>query len=194
MTNHFILRNPSQIKKHVVGADKKTPPAEIIEFESLNANAAVAAVCDALSRISAESRGDIRPTVFVLSRYSWIGPYGLQELNMSLSPRYPELSISCMTIHSSKGLTSDYVVIANVNADAWGFPSEKQDDRLLNMVLSKREDFPYAEERRVMYVAMTRASKKIFITYSQSCPSSFVLELKRWLAIHHPVRVDLGAL
>ena len=64
--------------------------------------------------------------------------------------------ISLMTIHMSKGLEFPVVFIVGVEEDL--FPSQ--------MMISSREDLE--EERRLFYVAITRAMKKLYLTYSNT--------------------------
>ena len=64
--------------------------------------------------------------------------------------------ISLMTIHMAKGLEFPVVFIVGVEEDL--FPSQ--------MMISSREDLE--EERRLFYVAITRAMKKLYLTYSKT--------------------------
>ncbi len=64
--------------------------------------------------------------------------------------------ISLMTIHMAKGLEFSVVFIVGVEEDL--FPSQ--------MMISSREDLE--EERRLFYVAITRAMKKLYLTYSST--------------------------
>ena len=51
--------------------------------------------------------------------------------------------------------------------------------QLLSLVSPEEEAFQNAEERRVMYVAMTRARHTLTILASNARPSSFVTELRK---------------
>lgn len=64
--------------------------------------------------------------------------------------------VQLMTVHTSKGLEFDYVFIISVNETI--FPSRQA-------ISSNNLD----EERRLMYVAMTRARKQLFITEAGGC-------------------------
>ena len=81
------------------------------------------------------------------------------------------------TIHSSKGLEADYVLVTDLSTDSHGFPSTKADDPVLKLILPKPELYPHAEERRLLYVAMTRAQEEVHLLSGASNPSSFALEL-----------------
>lgn len=51
-----------------------------------------------------------------------------------LRKRFPKLDLSFKTIHGSKGLEADHVVILNMDSGTIGFPSEIADDPLLSLV------------------------------------------------------------
>lgn len=59
-----------------------------------------------------------------------------------------------------------------------GFPSRIQDAAILNLLLDNCDQYPYAEERRLFYVALTRAKKKAFLVTVSNQESEFAMELK----------------
>ncbi|WP_306755440.1 3'-5' exonuclease [Paracoccus actinidiae] len=95
-----------------------------------------------------------------------------------LKRRFPKLLISFKTIHASNGLEADHVILLNADSSRAGFPSEIVDDPLLALVSPEEEAFENTEERRVMYVAMTRARHTLTILASNARPSSIVTELR----------------
>ena len=119
------------------------------------------------------SMGVGRLTVLLLGRYRHIRPLSMSDL----SRRYPGLRISYRTVHGSKGLEADYVVVLGLCSGRNGFPSEITDDPLLDLVLAAPEGHPNAEERRLFYVAITRAKRRVFLVADGGPPSSFVKEL-----------------
>ena len=68
------------------------------------------------------------------------------------------------------------MIILQCNKDLYGFPSRISDDPVLDHVLTKSDQFPYGEERRLFYVAITRAKIKTMVLYDQRFPSVFVNE------------------
>ena len=84
--------------------------------------------------------------------------------------------IEFLTVHKAKGLEADYVIILQCNKGTYGFPSMVSDNPVLNYVLTKSDQYPYGEERRLFYVAITRAKKKTFVLYDKRFPSVFVDE------------------
>lgn len=59
-----------------------------------------------------------------------------------------------------------------------GFPSKIQDAPILSLLLENKETYPYAEERRLFYVAMTRAKEKTFFVTLRGREGVFAKELK----------------
>jgi DNA helicase-4 len=87
--------------------------------------------------------------------------------------------IEFLTVHKSKGLEADYVILLQCNNDTYGFPSLVSDDPVLNYVLTASDQFPFGEERRLFYVAITRAKIKTIVLYDRRFPSVFVDEFLR---------------
>lgn len=114
-----------------------------------------------------------RASVLLLGRYRHSAPENLRSLRVD----HPDLDINFKTIHSSKGLEADHVILLQIFSGRIGFPCEVVDDPLLTMVSPEAEPFEHAEERRVMYVAMTRARKSLTFMASAARRSAFVAEL-----------------
>jgi DNA helicase-4 len=167
----FVLRNPAQIPKRIVPAGTATQPA-IRVVEAPNGEEG-RTLSDVLSSLPAGRSSEAKPTtVLLLGRYRFLAP-DLQDLRR----RFQRLRIDFKTIHASKGLEADHVILLGANGGRMGFPSEIVDDPLLSLVSPEEEAFDNAEERRVMYVAMTRARETLTILASDTMPSAFVAEL-----------------
>ena len=69
------------------------------------------------------------------------------------------------------------MIIHGLTANKFGFPTEISDDPLLNLVLALPESYPNAEERRLFYVALTRARHQVHLLVDRDRPSTFALEL-----------------
>ncbi len=105
-----------------------------------------------------------------------LGRYGFQR---DVLPRSVPggVNLTFRTIHSSKGLEADYVIIPGMTTGTYGFPSNVVDDPVLELAMPRPETFPHAEERRLFYVALTRSRHGVFLLASASRPSPFVVEL-----------------
>ncbi len=93
-------------------------------------------------------------------------------------PKYPNRKIKFLTIHSSKGLESDVVILLNLADDLYGIPSKQKEEEILSLI-NKRLPYPYEEERRLFYVALTRTKSKVYCIIPRENPSVFVKELKK---------------
>ena len=99
---------------------------------------------------------------------------------------YPSMKFSYSTVHGSKGLEEDYVIIINADDSHLGFPNKTEDDELLDMVLSSKSGYEYAEERRLWYVALTRTRNYTYIIADKENPSVFVKEIEKQCLILNP--------
>jgi DNA helicase-4 len=129
-------------------------------------------------------------TVYFIGRYSFdvdmlkdSGLFDCRYNNVSglVDVKYkkrPDLKMVFLTAHKSKGLQADYVFILNNKSSRMGFPSKIQDDPILYLLLDNSESYPYAEERRLYYVALTRAKIKAYFLTVKDKESVFAKELE----------------
>ena len=128
-------------------------------------------VARVLQEIEANTR-DRRRSVLVLGRYK-------KSRDALPTARSRSLQVEFSTIHRAKGQESDYVVVLDLKDDRMGFPCKFEDDPLLELVLPRLSRYPLAEERRLFYVAMTRARIGTYLVSDPDRPSEFVEELLR---------------
>lgn len=172
-SSEFIQRNNSQIQKCIrsFSVDKKTE-LDLYSYERND-------YCNAMERIVSSIPKD--KNILFIGRYSF-DDYYLSFKYKSVKERdrffylIDDRKIEFLTVHKSKGLESDYVILLQCNNDTYGFPTLVYDDYVLNYVLTKGDKFPFAEERRLFYVAITRAKIKTIVLYDNRFPSSFVKE------------------
>ena len=94
---------------------------------------------------------------------------------------YGRRQMNYMTVHQSKGLECDYIILINCNGGTVGFPSQISDSPVLKYVLSEPDAYAFSEERRVFYVGITRAKKHTWVLYDMNKPSPFVKEFVKTL-------------
>lgn len=188
----FIQQNPSQRKKdvkphmfpnHDYGIEPDQPEmisktTDIVFVPCMNGNM-LEAVTEIVGGIPNDS------SVYIIGRYTYdstslddgcgsvIYDAARQEIKVIVNGR----KIPYLTIHSSKGLEADHVIMINCNSGIHGFPSHVTDEPVLDYVLSDSDHFEYGEERRVFYVGVTRAKRKTFVLYDPKKPSAFVSEM-----------------
>ena len=191
ISSEFILANPNQTPKKLKPFTNDTlSPIEIILSNSFK-NDDPYPFIEALNQINSETLENVKKIkILALSRYKYIIDLYKKRLDL-FSVRYdnveknykitylelPHLEVQFMSVHRSKGLQGDYVIILNCVSGQYGFPSEQADDPILNLLLSKSDQFTNGEERRLFYVALTRSRKRTFITTNSTYKSKFIDEI-----------------
>ena len=174
-SSHFIKRNPIQVQKDVKPMPNVETELSFHKYGGDKENDQYRVVRQLLSTIPANEK------IYLLGRYT----FDAEILNVADNVTYDDKrgritvlidgrEIPFLTVHSSKGLEADHVILLNCNEGM--FPSNITDDPVLTYVLSKADDYPDAEERRVFYVAITRAKKHTYVVYDALQPSPFVTE------------------
>lgn len=165
IANKFVQSNPHQLKKPLNSLSKGTKKSISLLVENqLEA---------LLNKISGYATADER--ILILARYHHLRPALLEKAKT----RWPRLQIDFTTIHASKGQQADYVLLLGLQAGKDGFPAAARESVMEQALLPQPEDFPDAEERRLAYVAITRAKQQVWLLYDKENPSGFVKELKR---------------
>lgn len=183
VSSSFIMKNPDQKKKSLRSAIEGTE-FSVERITGINENVAINLLSDQLLNLPQNS------SAILLGRYRF-------DINIIKASRYltyhydnskksvvvthalrKDLKISFMTIHASKGLQADYVFILNNKCYGAGFPSKIVDAPILSLLLDNSDSFPEAEERRLFYVATTRAKKKVWLVTIEKNISEFVNEIE----------------
>lgn len=160
IANGFIQQNPHQLAKplnSLLAGDKKA--VTLLPDDKLDA---------LLDKLSGYAKPEQR--ILILARYHHLKPQALEKA----ATRWPKLSIDFMTIHASKGQQADYVIIVGLQEGQDAFPAPARESIMEAALLPQPEDYPDAEERRLLYVALTRARHRVWLLYSKEQPSVFV--------------------
>lgn len=170
-SSRFVMSNPQQLRKQLLASHTSELPA--VQVVSQNDQASKdTGLAEVLQRIAAADQSP-RIDVLVLGRYHFL----VADYKAVKSPD-PRIGLRFMTVHAAKGLEADYAVILDIVGGRYGFPTEIVDDPLLDLVLAKKGSFPNAEERRLFYVALTRARIKSYVLTHDVKRSVFVDELE----------------
>ena len=160
VANGFIQQNPHQLSKplnSLTAGDKKA--VTLLADDKLD---------DLLDKLSGYAKPEQR--ILLLARYHHLKPEALEKA----ATRWPHLQLDFMTIHASKGQQADYVIVLGLQDGDDAFPAPARESIMEQALLPQPEDFPDAEERRLLYVAITRARLRVWLLFNKARPSPFV--------------------
>ena len=168
IAGNFIMKNPNQIKKQLISNIHITKPIKIIKYNNIN-NVLISLI----------KTLPIDKEILILGRNNfdinkYLNNYKLIDNNLYINNINYKLKY--MTIHSSKGLESDIVIVLNLINDTYGIPSKLGENKILEQFKSN-DDYPYAEERRLFYVALTRTKSCVYLLVNKYNPSEFIREI-----------------
>lgn len=168
VASRFITHNPKQLPKQLTTHTQvQGPRVHLIKGES------AVALQYALQHIQHEVGAEKIHSVLILARFYRSAPAKLE----SLQRQFCNLTLQFMSVHKSKGRQADFVIILDVNKGMQGFPAQRPEEPVLQCLLPKPEVFAYAEERRLLYVALTRAKHRVFVQSEADNASDFMQEL-----------------
>lgn len=181
-SSYFVSANPAQIKKAVRTTNSRTA-SSLYVFSAPSRDQISGVIYDRLKDLvrklsdPSERTLDRKPKVMLLSRY---GKYGRPDrLDQWISEFSSSIDLSFSTVHKSKGLEADYVLLLNMVEATLGFPCKIDDDPVLELAMPNPDPFTFAEERRLFYVALTRARQETWLFTTGPTPSQFVVELHK---------------
>ena len=171
VSSAFISKNKSQISKTVQGRFRtNTPSVVTVKADSEPEIPEIVEIL--LRRIIKEAAG--KPVSVML-----LGRYNDDRKHVKKILYHPEYRhfVQFMTVHKSKGLEADYVIIVRATSGALGFPCSMEDDRILDLVMPKSDSFRFSEERRLLYVGITRARIRSYMITLWDEESEFAEEI-----------------
>ena len=185
----FVLKNKSQLPKAVTAEDKAW--RNVVDIRTYRSDSEVVPLIDQqIQRWVDEHPGDERPSIVLLGRnrpkyLKGIDDEQVHQLEEKWRDRVNFIEKGgkrslFLSMHGSKGLQADYVMILGMHRVEHGFfcfPSEREEDPLLQLVLPAKESVIDAEERRLFYVALTRAKHQVSLLMQERYPSPYVIEL-----------------
>lgn len=183
ISGRFIKKNPNQINKSLVSKkDSKNKPVKLVYYNNASKESKINAMELMINKISADS-----PDIMILGRNNFdidefiegsLFKRKKKDDSRLTYPKNKKLNIDFITVHKSKGLEKDNVILINLENSVVGFPNQMVDDKLLNFVINDSDLYPNGEERRLFYVALTRTKNNVYLLVPETDKSDFVVELE----------------
>ena len=171
LTSQFIQKNPSQIKKQITALNSYYKDKQNYAFNVCK--------CDQYSETEIEKiilKIPKNSSIRILAREN----RQIEKINIgNILTKFPDYVIEKSSIHGAKGLECDYVIILGLEGGFNGFPKKKEDDPIKKIFKSISDQYPDAEERRVFYVAMSRAKYGVYICHKATSKSEFINEISK---------------
>jgi DNA helicase-4 len=190
ISSSFIQKNPFQEQKLLksIATSKKTNYK--IVYSSSDEQDDTIALKHVFDEIF--KNGYNEENIFILSRYNhdlkriknYPPIFKIDYSNNKVSYEFKDqtrtikMNATFMTVHKAKGLEAEIIILLNCNSGRLGFPSQISDDLILNLLLNEADQFENGEERRLFYVAMTRAKENLYLIADDKYKSKFILELE----------------
>lgn len=188
IASRFVQENPAQLRKNITTLKQVRKPAVALlrrtSRKLVGESGIDKRLRDVLDNISKLAGKGSRHTVYLIARYGFILPEAGQIT--ALNRQFPHLVIENQTMHASKGKEADYVVVLGLSNGKHGFPSRKVTHPLVEALLPKAEAYVFSEERRLFYVALTRARQRVYLITDMAIASDFVVEL---IANKYPIEL-----
>ncbi|WP_164518258.1 UvrD-helicase domain-containing protein [Pseudoalteromonas rubra] len=161
IASEFVCQNPNQLMKRVNSSKVATCPALIARQDDDNA---LSTAIDGFMDLTAEPC-----TVLLLARNHKYLPSA--EALAALSERFARARITALTFHGAKGKEADFCILLGLHSNS--VPARQQSAAIIEALLPEAESFLDAEERRLFYVALTRARKQVCLLVPDE-PSPFI--------------------
>lgn len=193
LSSDFIQKNPNQAKKELRGTSQTKKTDYKIHYSVSDNQDDTLALQKVFNQLLTTDEEIEEKEIFILGRYGFdidriknensVFRIDKENETFSYSIKTEEgetkkLKAQFMTVHKAKGLEADIIIVLNCNSGKYGFPSEMSDDPILNLLLSEADQFENGEERRLFYVAMTRAKENVYFVSDSSFKSKFIAELE----------------
>ncbi len=182
ITSKFILENNEQSKKDIKAIKNLEHPIEMCEYTGYEEYDEINRIVHKLYKENPNNN------ILILARTNEClnklakSEFFTKGVNDVLICRdLPNAKIEALTMHRSKGLTSDQVIVFGLRKKL--FPSKGRPSHWIFEYFkldSITESMPFAEERRLFYVALTRTKNKVYLVVPKSKinKSEFIKEIE----------------
>lgn len=167
----FVMQNPEQYKKNVVTNEQvNTSQVHLLDCNAEIEDGLENRILDVIRTIKND---DPDGSIAVLARYRYL----LKNAKEKVDSESVNRNIKYWTFHGSKGLEADYCILVGFSQGKMGFPNLNKEEAVIEALLPSLDKYPHSEERRLLYVAITRAKKKCYLIADPMAPSEFITEL-----------------
>ncbi|MBC6992240.1 UvrD-helicase domain-containing protein [Hymenobacter sp. BT491] len=189
----FITQNPTQVRKKLKSARDGKRTEHRIVYSASEEQDDTGTLQQILDELIATVPDLAQKELLLLGRYSFdlkrikntARIFSIDPASQTLAYSYQDrhcmrhtLHLPFLTVHKAKGLEADLVILLNCNAGKFGFPAQLSDDQVLSLVLSEADAYENGEERRLFYVALTRAKEQVILVTDPARKSKFINELE----------------
>lgn len=188
----FIMKNSFQLDKKLYSKKHLENPIELVKYDYNEDSDNMPEILDKL--IDYLYKNNSKDKILLLGRFNSELDnlldskffYKRTHINSEvICKKHPDMKIDFITIHGSKGLGYDQVIILNGLNIYKGFPSQIKDQPVIKLIKGKvsnvEENYiEYPEERRLFYVALTRTKNKVYIMTPKDfdTKSDFIKEIE----------------
>jgi superfamily I DNA/RNA helicase len=166
-SNEVIKHNKFKVEKEILSS--KMSEHKIVIYSGNNEEENIQFCFNKVQELLDEgiTNDDI---LFLYRRSKMYTPYFYRFKNENIK-------VQAKTIHASKGLEAKVVFILGLTEGSGGFPDIWLEDRIFQVIKKANHDLLVEEERRLFYVAITRAKDKLFLITEKGNESSFLKEI-----------------
>lgn len=173
ISGDFVMKNKKQIRKNLKSNKSISNPIQIIYYDNVK---------EKFKELIIKIYNETKKPILILSRNN-------NDINLLLDKELilkgdrlifknnPNIIMTYLTVHKSKGLEEETVIIINLEDNLLGFPNKIQNNRILRLVSKNNEKLPYSEERRLFYVALTRTKNHVYLLVPKKNKSVFIKEV-----------------
>jgi len=188
LSSEFIQQNPNQAKKELRSADADMRTNYQIRYSKFDDTSILIDIFNELVDIYDDIE-DKKITILARHNFDFevriknedkllnVGDNSVSH-QIQTEDKTVTIKANIQSIHSAKGLEADIVIIINCNSGKFGLPNQMADDPTLNLLLSEADQFENGEERRLFYVAMTRAKEMLYLVADSYNKSKFITEIE----------------
>lgn len=167
-SNEVIKHNQVKVEKEIEAFKKSD--SRVYIYTGQNENENIEFAINQVRRLQEEKGYSKEDILFLYRRSKMYDPYFERF-------KQEKLFVSGKTIHASKGLEAKAVFIIGLTEGSGGFPDIWMEDRIYQVIKESHHDFLMEEERRLFYVAITRAKDELFLLSERGNESSFLKEI-----------------